>query len=944
MKAYYYDPLGWTGGRKGWSGPNVYIANAFKASSAGEVLTEVGFFTFDNNQEYEIRVYTGLGTSMPSSPTSGTLVSAATTSGTIAYAGYHTVTLNSPVALTQNQYFSVVLKYTGEGMAPTSAKVSGTSSNFTLKDGSFFSQNGSLWTKGSEWKANAPLKAFTTTGGADGTVPSIVTTNLADAVLKSTYTAVLSAYGEYPITWSLASGSSLPSGLTLNSTGTISGTPTATGSYSFTVIATNENGSDDKTLSIKVTDVPTITTTAFTGYVGYEMPDATLELSNGASATWTIDSLPKNLKLDASTGKITGKPKTAGTYSLKVEAVTTAGTSTGTLTLTINEKPTKAAIKTSSLTAVTVGDTVNQAIDVTGTEPITLNVIEGMPDGMYFDYSTNTFTGTPTTSGKYSIVMEVSNIVNTLTGKDPAKKKIKLVVNGITPKINAPESLPSGIINKEYGYTVTLSGGSTPEKWKASGLPKGLSIDESGYIGGIPTKAGTFNVKITAQNNAGKDTTDKIPLVIYAKPDITTKTLKDGTTDKAYSVKLSIKNTPDTVTISGNPSTLTLSQDAKGNYLIAGTPVEAGKYSVRIYAVNNAGSADVTLPLTIKGVAPKLKASLPKGTTGSEYEGTITITGTKPLTISCDITAADAKKFGIESLDELGLTFSANSSTGIVTISGTPKYSVKGLPVYVTAKNSVGTITKAVKLKITGTKPSFTKPDDSLTFTAKQAFSVDVVVTGSEKMTFTLKGANGYKITQTGGLTAWLTGTAPAAGTSVKLTITAQNADGKATKKITITGQGNTKARTVYEGYEGYEGEDDVITDDEQEDTQNQAQEQAEHVMTFGETRGISALTQSEREQLELEGYEVVAVLPEVSVDVSGMYDLYAELDDAAETGRELVWLAFPRNAESSEDDEIAEFFDEDGQEITGVPESHVVNVSVWLNEGVIYAPVIAVK
>ena len=946
MKAYCNDPLGWTGGQRGWGGPDVYIANAFKSERAGEVLTEVGFYTFDNNQNYEVRVYTGLGATMPSSPVSGTQAAAATTSGTIPFAGYHTVTLSSPVALTQNQYFSVVLKYTGKAMAPTSSKIAGMSDNFSLRDGSFFSQNGSSWTKGSEWKVNAPLKAFTIVGGEDGSLPQIVTSSLASAVMNSSYTAMLSAYGEYPITWSLASGSSLPDGLSLNSSmGMISGTPTTKGSYTFTVIATNENGTDSKTLSLTVSDVPEITTTSFTGYVGYDMPDAKLELSNGASAKWSVTGdLPKKLSLNASTGEITGKPKTAGTYSVTVNAETAAGTSTGIVTFTINEKPVKATIKTSSLTPVTVYETVNQALQLTGTEPITINVIEGMPEGMAFDYTTNSFTGSPVKSGKYSIKLEVSNIVNSLTGKDPAGKKVKLTVNGITPKINAPEELPSGILGRKYpGYTVDYDG-SAPEKWTASGLPKGLSIDASGYIGGIPQKSGAFGVKITAKNNAGKDATDKIPLVIYAKPEIRTKKLKDGTTDKAYSVKLSIKNEPETVNISGNPSTLALSKDEKGNYTLNGTPVEAGSYKVYIYAENPAGSSDVTLPLVIKGVAPKLKVSLPKGTTGAEYSGTITITGSKPMTISCDILAADAKKFGIASLDELGLTFSANASTGIITVSGTPKYSVKGLPVYITAKNSVGSITKAVKLKISGTKPSFTKPSgDTLTFAARQAFSIDIEVSGSEKMTFTLKGANGFKLTQTGGLTAWLTGTAPAAGSNVKLTITAQNADGKASKKITIEGQANGSSRNNSADEES----DNALSDELDGQESDQAHEEAEseaQVITFGNVRDVSGLTRSERERLELSGYEIAAVLPEVSVDVSGMYDLEAELDEDVRTGAEMIWLAFPRNADESEDDGIAEFFDEDGQEITEVPESHSVKVSVWLNEGVIYAPVIAVK
>ena len=950
MKAYYYDPLGWTGGQKGWNGPDVYIANVFKSERAGETLTEVGFFTTDNNQAYEVKVYTGLGLSMPSSPISlGTLQEAATKSDTIAYAGYHTVTLNSPVTLPEGQYFSVVLKYKGKGMAPTASKISGVSSHFSLKDGSFFSQNGSSWTKGSEWNANAPLKAFTIIAGDDGTLPTIVSSTLNPAAMHNPYTALLSAYGEYPITWSLASGSSLPTGLTLDSsTGMISGTPTIIGDYTFTVIATNENGSADKTLSLSVTDLPAITTTSFIGYVGYEMPDAVLALSNNGTAEWTIpEGFPKDLKklkLNEATGEITGKPSKAGTYTLTVNAKLAAGTASGTLTLTIYEKPVKAAIKTSSLTPVTVNETVNQTLEVTGTEPILINIVEGMPDGVYFDDSTNTFTGSPTVSGKYSIVMEASNIVNTLTKKDPAKKKVKLVVNGITPKINAPEELPSGVLGQQYGYTVGLSGGSAPEKWTASGLPKGLSIDASGYIGGVPQKSGTFGVKITAKNNAGKDATDKIPLTIYAKPEITTKKLKDGTTDKAYSMKLAIKNVPDTVTISGHPLRLSLSEDENKNYFISGTPTEVGNYRVNIYARNPAGSSDKTLPLVVKGVAPKLKASLPKGTVGTPYEGTITITGTKPMTISCDILTADAKKFGIESLDELGLEFTANTSTGIIDVSGTPKYSVKGLPVYVTAKNSAGSLTKAVKLKISGTKPAFTKPDETLTVTARSSLSIDVEATGSEKMTFTLKGADGYKLTQTGGKTAKLTGTAPAAGASVKLTLTVQNADGKASRKITITGQGTGTNRAVQEQYGEYIAEEWTEHEQEEESESQKNASAGEQAITFGEERGISGLSQSEREVLDLEGYDVIAVLPEMSVDVSGTYELEAELEESAEVGAEMFWLAFPRNADGSEDDEIAEFFDEDGREVDGVPESHVVKLSVWLNEGVIYAPVIAVK
>ena len=60
--------------------------------------------------------------------------------------------------------------------------------------------------------------------------------------------------------------------------------------------------------------------------------------------------------------------------------------------------------------------------------------------------------------------------------------------------------------------------------------------------------------------------------------------------------------------------------------------------------------------------------------------------------------------------------------------------------------------------------------------------------------------------------------------------------------------------------------------------------------------------------------------------------------------GAELIWLANPEKGRESDDDEIAEFYDEEGTEITQVPGSRTITVSAWLNKGVKYSPVIAVR
>jgi len=45
-----------------------------------------------------------------------------------------------------------------------------------------------------------------------------------------------------------------------------------------------------------------------------------------------------------------------------------------------------------------------------------------------------------------------------------------------------------------------------------------------------------------------------------------------------------------------------------------------------------------------------------------------------------------------------------------------------------------------------------------------------------------------------------------------------------------------------------------------------------------------------------------------------------------------------------SEDNEIAEFFDDTGEEITAVPESRKITISIWLNPERSYNPAIGIK
>ena len=90
----------------------------------------------------------------------------------------------------------------------------------------------------------------------------------------------------------------------------------------------------------------------------------------------------------------------------------------------------------------------------------------------------------------------------------------------------------------------------------------------------------------------------------------------------------------------------------------------------------------------------------------------------------------------------------------------------------------------------------------------------------------------------------------------------------------------------------------------------------------------------------------IIATLPELEVSQSAQYDFRITLDENAPIGAKLFYFA---NASSSEenpndDDEIIDFADESGQEISEVPNNRSIIASPWLNPNTSYKPVIAVK
>lgn len=182
--------------------------------------------------------------------------------------------------------------------------------------------------------------------------PNITTATLADGVVGTAYSATVTASGGAgALTWSVASGSSLPAGLSLSGAGTISGTPATAGTTNFTVKVTDASQgqpgpvSQSKPLSITIAAPPlSIVTTSLpnaTENVAYSEP---LQASGGTPPyTWTVASgsaLPAWLSLKSGTNwTIAGTPTEAGTstFSLTVSdsSTPTAQSKTQALSITV---------------------------------------------------------------------------------------------------------------------------------------------------------------------------------------------------------------------------------------------------------------------------------------------------------------------------------------------------------------------------------------------------------------------------------------------------------------------------------------------------------------------------------------------------------------------------------------------------------------------------------
>jgi len=161
---YQYDALGWSRSL-GFGRETAWFANRFRCAGSG-TLAAVGFYTPPPGSAYVVRVAASVG---------GLSAAPRAAAGTIAVAGYHTVTLDAPVKVRDGRDFVVAVELTTPGgrqpiplEAPSAliAPRAGRGQSYVSADGAAWTDVTALPGLGD---ANVCLKAFVAAAGKGDT-------------------------------------------------------------------------------------------------------------------------------------------------------------------------------------------------------------------------------------------------------------------------------------------------------------------------------------------------------------------------------------------------------------------------------------------------------------------------------------------------------------------------------------------------------------------------------------------------------------------------------------------------------------------------------------------------------------------------------------------------------------------------------------------------------
>ena len=383
-----------------------------------------------------------------------------------------------------------------------------------------------------------------------------------------------------------------------------------------------------------------------------------------APYTWSVSAgmLPAGLTLDSATGALSGSATTPGTYSFTLQLADAAKNITTRSFALLVVAPVKITIST--LPDGVVNAAYSTSVTATGgLGALTWSVSAGtLPGGLTLS-SSGSLTGSVTTAGSYTFTITVRD---TSSPALSAQQPFTLLI--AQPLVIASPVFPDAVVGKPYSFTLTSTGGTSPENWSlaAGALPPGLTLTSAGLLSGTPSAASptgySFTLTVSDSASPAQTLSSSFTVRVANVLTITTMALPGGDVNAAYSTNLAASGGlgADTWSLSSGslPTGLTLNS-ATG--LISGTPTAVGSYLFTIRITDSSSPVPLVSQRSYTVVIAQPLAfaftSLPDAVVGSFYSFTLTAAGgTAPDTWSVSAGALPA-----------GLSLTPSG-----TISGTP--------------------------------------------------------------------------------------------------------------------------------------------------------------------------------------------------------------------------------------------------------------------------------
>lgn len=373
---------------------------------------------------------------------------------------------------------------------------------------------------------NHPLKlAFIIPPASIEFEPSNLTV-IAGQKLPTVQAAVKPHEGK-PYWFKLADAGSIPDGLELDAqTGHVLGLPSTPGEYRIPIVAWNACGQVQVSLNIHVMSTPTSFVYADGHQKIYALhkpiyPNTVATIDGTGPFTFSAESLPAGLVIDANTGEISGTPTCVVSGQVVIVVATgPAGTISASLVVDVQARPTQLsfAVTTSSLRR---NEKVVIEASLDGTHPLTFSSQPALPLGLSIDETTGQILGTPFNSDEDKIVYRITaaNVAGSVC------TDVELRVMDPPAELSYAQGARGAKLTYGVGCELILNevssvSGSRPFRFSAEpALPSGLKLDpDSGDISGTPAAVAAATVyMISCKNDVGKITTPLFIEVVKAQ-------------------------------------------------------------------------------------------------------------------------------------------------------------------------------------------------------------------------------------------------------------------------------------------------------------------------------------------------------------------------------------------------------------------------------------------